>query len=388
MEIIIQYFNAAVELYGSWGLALMVLVLVFFTIQMRYYLGIFRRLPGFKIRSQESTGEHTAGISVVVAMGDDYLYIENVLPTILQQDCELFEVVVVYVGTNGDFYETLETMATVEDRLVVSRIKQHPLFPISTKMALNIGIKAARFENIVVTTPDAHPVSPRWLSLLEQGFRKGGIVIGYCGIEPSRGLADKIIRSSRMFSSLLYISAAILRKPYRGSIRNVGFTKSLYFDNKGFGNLNLNLGEDDLFLQQIFSEGNYTIVMHPRATVRQMRWGGLGWWFHERRLQAHTYPLYPARAKAFIVWESASRMFFFMTAAATIVLMPFAIQMAAVGLVVLRFVAVMVQMRRVAQRLGEKRLMSLYFINDFTGPLYDLLVAVSCKLKPIREVWR
>jgi glycosyltransferase involved in cell wall biosynthesis len=307
---------------------------------------------------------------------------------LLGQDYDLFEVVVVYVGNNGEFAETLEAMAASEPRMEVSRIKQHPLFPISGKMALNIGIKAARYDNILITTPDAHPESPRWLSLVAQGFQKGDIVIGYCGIEPSKGLADKIIRSSRMFSSLLYITAAILRRPYRGTIHNVGFTKNLYFGNKGFGHLNLNLGEDDLFLQQIFAAGNYTVVMHPRATVRQIRWGGLGWWFHECRLRSHAYPFYPWRTRAFIAWEAVTRVLFFAAAIVAMVMMPFEIKIAAAGVVVLRFVAVTVQMSRVAKRLGEGGVVPLYFVNDLFEPLFHLVVGLSRRLKPIREVWR
>ena len=244
MDIVSQYYNAAVEMYGFTGLGLMAALVVLLVIQMRYYLGLFRRLPSFKIKSQKNARSGQSGsISVVMVMGDDYLWIENTLPSLLGQDYELFEVIVVYVGSNTEFAETLEAISVSEPRFRVSRVKQHPLFPISNKMALNIGIKAARYDNIVVTTPDAHPTSRRWLSLMAKGFAKGEIVIGYCGVEPSKGLADKLIRSSRMFSSLLYLTAAIRRRPYRGTIHNMGFARELYFEHKGFGHLNLNLGD-------------------------------------------------------------------------------------------------------------------------------------------------
>lgn len=376
------------EMYGPLGLGLMALLIALFVIQMRYYLGLFRRVPSFKIGSQEGSRMGSGSISVVLVMGDDYLWIENSLPLLLKQDYDLFEVIVVYVGNNGEFAETIEAVSVSEPRLRVSRVKQHPLFPISTKMALNIGIKAARYDNILVTTPDAHPVSDRWLSLVAKGFSKSEIVIGYCGIEPSKGFADKIIRSSRMFSSLLYLTAAIRRRPYRGTIHTMGFARELYFEHKGFGHLNLNLGEDDLFMQQLFDENNYTIVMHPRATVRQVRWGGLGWWLHECRLRNHAYPFYPLHVKWFIGLEAVSRLLFFATAIATAILMPLEIQIGVAVVACLRFLAVILQMRRVAKRLGERRLMPLYFLNDLFEPLFEIGVVVSRIVKPIREVWR
>ncbi len=390
MEIIVQYWNTALEWYGPWGLGVMALAVVLFAIQMRYYIGIFRKLPGFKIRSRKDSENYTKGISVVLAMGDDFPFLENTLPLLLGQDCELFEVVMVYLGNNGEFAEALETLETNEPRLTVSRVKQHALFPINTKMALNIGIKAARYDNIVVTTADSMPASERWLSLMEKGFEKGEIVIGYCGIERRKGLADKIIRSSRMFSSMLYITAAIRRRPYRGTIQNLGFSKNLYFENKGFGHLNLNLGEDDLFLQRIFTKENYTIVMHPRATVRQARWGGLGWWLRQCRLRNHAYPFYPRRTKNFIGWEASSRALFFAAVIATVALLPmhFEILIAAASLVVLRFAVVLIQMGRVARRLGEGGLLPLYFLNDFFEPLFALGIVLSRKIRPIKEVWR
>ncbi len=388
MDVIVQYYNTAVELYGLPGLCLMAALVVLFVVQMRYYLGLFRRLPSFRISSREDTRPGSGSISVVVVMGDDYPWIENTLPALMGQDYDLFEVIVVHVGSSGEFADTLEALSVSEPRFRLSRVKQHPLFPISNKMALNIGIKAARYDNIVVTTPESHPTSRRWLSLVAKGFAKGEIVIGYCGIEPSRGLADKLIRSSRMFSSLLYLTAAIRQRPYRGTIHNMGFARELYFEHKGFSHLNLNLGEDDLFMQQLFKRDNFAIVMHPKATVRQMRWGGFGWWLSECRLRNHAWPFYPFRARWFVGLEAASRLGFFAVAGVTAALSPFEIQIGVAALVALRFLAVILQMRRVARRLGEKRLMPLYFLNDLFEPLFEIGIVLSRILKPIREVWR
>jgi hypothetical protein len=388
METLTLYFDTALEMYGPLGLGLMAGLIVLFIIQMHYYLGLFRRLPSFKIRGREDARGGSSSISVVVVMGDDYPWVENNLPALLNQDYDLFEVIVVYVGTGGEFGDALEAISVSEPRFRVSRVKQHPLFPISNKMAINIGVKAARYDNIVVTTPDAHPTSRRWLSLLAKGFSKGEIVVGYCGIEPSRGLADKLIRSSRMFASLLYLTAAIRHKPYRGTIHNMGFSRELYFRHKGFGHLNLNLGEDDLFMQQIFMPDNFAIVMHPKATVRQTRWGGLGWWLSECRLRNHAYPFYPLRARWFIGLELVSRLLFWGAAAVTATIMPFEIRIGVAALAALRLLTVILQMRRVARRLGEKGLVPLYFLNDIFEPVFTIGVVVSRIVKPIREVWR
>lgn len=388
VDIIRQYYDAAAEAYGVWGLALMLALLVLLGIQLYYYLGLFRKLPSFRIAGREDVEGRDEGISVVLVMGDNYLYIENTLPLLLRQDYEHYEVIVVYVGNNNDFAETLEALAVTEPHFATSRIKQTPLHPISNKMALNVGIKAAKYDNILITTPDARPVSARWLSLMAKGFKKGEIVLGYCGIEQKPGFADKWIRSSRMFSSLLFITAAIRKRPYRGTIQNMGFAKHLYFDHKGFGHLNLNLGEEDLFMQRLFTKDNFTIVMHPRATVRQSRWGGLRWWFGECRLHNHAYPFYPRTTRNFLEWETGSRLLFFIAALAALILMPAEVKLFGFVLILFRFLVVMLQMRRVAKRLGERGLMPLYFINDLFEPVWEIAIVMSRRIRPIREIWR
>ena len=71
--------------YGPWGLALMGVVLTMLAVQLYYYLGRFARLAKFRNSQREAIADQGAPVSIVLTMGEDYLWLENTLP--LLRDC-------------------------------------------------------------------------------------------------------------------------------------------------------------------------------------------------------------------------------------------------------------------------------------------------------------
>lgn len=388
MDKITDFVSNIYDAYGPFGIALCVMILAFAGVQLHYYLKVFARISKYKNDSKPRTGPDAPGISILVPMEDDFLYIDETLPLMLSQNYDNYEVIIIYLGSNGEFAETLEMLSEAHPKLSMTRIKQHPLFPISNKMALNVGIKASKYDYIIITTPDSKPTSSRWVPIMAKGFSKGDTVLGYCGVEQCGGLTDKIIRSSQMMHCARFLSAAIKGNPYSGVIQNVGFAKRLYFENKGFGFLNMNIGEEDLFMQRIFTPDNVSIVMHPRATIRRKRWGGLSWWYKECRTRSHAYKYYPARTKNFIEWEVGSRALFFLSALAALAFMPLEIKIATAVVIAVRYAAVLYCVRKISGRLGETKLLSTYFIYDIMSPAVDAVISAAHKFHPDKEVWR
>jgi hypothetical protein len=375
VEQINSFLEIIINAYGPWGLGLLGIVLLTLTIQLCFYLGRYAKLPKYKDSRRALIAPAQQPVSLVLSMGEDYLWLENTLPVLLSQVYPTYEIVVVYVGNDTEFAETLQALSagasTDNCRLTCTQIKQQR-FPITLKTAHNVGIKAASYDNIILTTPDMIPsVSRRWLANMAAGFSRGDIVIGYCGVERGRGLSDLFIRTSQMMSSIQSLSSAIKGKAYKASIQNFGFRKQLYFDNKGFGYLNMSLGEDDLFLQRIIRDNNVSVVIGPNSTVRQKRWGGLGWWISTQRQQAVTYANYVKGIRDNLMWEPVSRMLFWISAIAAMAVMPDEVKIAVAVLVVLRYVLVWHTMFGIARRLGEKGVMGFYFIYDLLSPVMD-----------------
>ena len=174
-------------------------------------------------------------------------------------------------------------------------------------MALNVGIKSAHYECMVFTSTDAVPQTDRWLSLMAKGFMRGEIVVGYCGVERGKGFSNYMMRAWRMMHSADWIARAVRRRAYRGTLHNYGFTKSLYFGANGFSHLNMNIGEDDLFMQRVMTRDNVSVILSPRASLREKMWGGMGWWMSQLRYFGSAFRFYPRAVKTFVRWEIGSR---------------------------------------------------------------------------------
>ena len=374
--------------YGWEGVALAGILLLLFFVQFYYYVFSFGRVCGYKNSRRKIVREKEPPVSVIVPMfAEEYTFVEERLPLLLAQDYPAYEVVIVYVGQDNDFYEDLLRLKNSFPQIYTSKILLDPRFPISRKMALNVGIKSAHYDCMILTSTDACPQSDRWLSLMAKGFMRGDIVLGYCGFERMKGLKNYFMRTWRMMHSVTWLARAVRRRPYRGTLHNLGFTKTIYFGANGFGQLNMNIGEDDLFMQQIMTRTNVSVVLTPRATLREKVWGGMGWWMNRLRYFASSGRFYPQAVKNYLHWEIGSRVLFFASVVCALVIMPPEFKIGAAFLLFVRFLTVLVEVRRISNRLGESGMTLGYFFYDLFSPCWSFLLTLALLRKDPR-VWR
>ncbi len=377
-----------IEGYESWSLSVLALTAILFLIQIYYYAVRYARIASFH-NPNIKNGGHTVPVSVIIPVFQaDFNFLQNVLPGMLAQTLDKYEVVIVDVTGDDDFSEQLKLLRiTNPDRFNFTRLRADPLFPISTKMALNVGIKAAAFEHLVFTTVDCRPNSDRWLEILSKGFSGGEVVLGYAGVASTKGLENRLVRCSNVAVSVRWISQAMYGRPFRGTLCNLGFTKSVYFAAKGFNYLSLNMGEDDLFVMKIASAENTNIIVNGAATVSQTAWGGLKWWRERRRKLSYTYRYYPLYVKSATSAELWSRAMFFVLAALLLCTAPMAGKIFAASALLLRLAIVMLEMKRICRRMSERRLLSMYPVYDLFAPLAEARLAIERSLTP-KHKWR
>lgn len=391
-----QFIERFILSYGPAALILVGVVVLFFIIQLIQYARL-ATLVGYRNSDRRQGRDSYPSVSVIIPLfNEDYGFVEERLPLFLQQNYKNdkgadvpFEVVVVYVGLSSDFHEDLLRIREHYHHLIISRIHFDPRRPISRKMALNIGIKSAQYECMLFSSTDAIPTSENWLNVVARGFERGNVVLSYCGLEELPGLMNTLMRTGRMMHSAEWLSRAASGKPYRGTLHNFGFTKKLYFHPrvKGFNQLGMNIGEDDLFLERIASRKNTSLVLTPRATIRQKVWGGLSWWISERRYYGSAAPFYPSGVRWRKFWEPTARLIFHLSTLLVILLLPLEFKIGAAALWLLRLGWVLFEVKRIARRLGEKRLLGYYPIYDLFSP-YWTFVLWCIMLRKDERVWR
>lgn len=319
---------------------------------------------------------------------ENYNYIDETLPLLLgQQYASTFEVVIVYIGSNSDFYEELTRQRLFHPNLTVTKIEFNPRFPISVKMALNVGIKAAHNEHLLITTTDSAPASEQWLAMMGKAFMRGDIILGYTALERHPGLGNYLMRASRLQTSLYWLAAAVDGRTYRGSRNNFGFTKSIYFNAKGFNHLNMNIGEDDLFIQKVACHNNVSVVLIPKGRMIEQPWGGFRWWIAQLRHYGSAYKFYPRKARNAIEWDLGSQILFFITILTAVICMPLEFKLAALLLMFIRYIIVVLRIRVIAKRVGEQAMAIRYALFELFNPLLMLGVRIAL-LRKDETVWR
>lgn len=383
-----QYFDYIISHYGWQGTALTAAAFILFCIQVYYYLIVYGRISLFRNSRRKKILNAEPPLSVIVPIfSEDYSYLDRLPQLLAQQYSATFEVVLVYVGRDTDYYEELTRQRLLYPNLSVTKIEFNPRFPISVKMALNVGIKSARNEHIIITTTSAIPASEQWLAMMGKGFMRGNIVLGYTAIEPTEGIMNYLMRMSRFQTSLYWLAAAVNRQTFKGSRHNFGFTKSIYFGAKGFTHLNMNIGEEDLFIQRIAKRNNVSVALIPKATMIEHPWGGLKWWISELRHYGSAYNLYPIGVRNRIEWDLGSQVLLFISLLAMIILLPLELKLVALAMMLIRYLIVILRIRSIAKRVGEKSVALRYFIFDMFNPILMLCVRATL-IKRDSTVWR
>lgn len=92
--------------------------------------------------------------------------------------------------------------------------------------------------------------------------------IGLQRICRTKGWFHKRTAFDNLFRSLRYLGFALARCPYMGIGRNLAYRKEVFFRQKGFSSyLNLQRGEDDLFINHSVTRSNTRVETDPSATV-------------------------------------------------------------------------------------------------------------------------
>ena len=370
----IQWAEIPIFLYAIFGVfALSALI------QLGYYWGPFRKVAYMRPKKNP---DNKRPVSVVICAKNEQQNLEKNLPLFLEQDYPEFEVIVVNDCSTDETEALLYKLKNEYKKLQVTTIEQDKKFAHDRKLAITVGIKAARYDNIIFTEPDCAPASNKWLGAMQQSFGdKGELVVSYCRSKRRSGLADKIIRSDSVISALCSLRGAMVGKPYRSTIKNMGLRQSLFFRSKGFANHNsYPNSEETLFLCRNGKASNTQVTLHRDAIISSSQGLTFGQWFKQKCLYSSLLGM-GNRGIWRIRFEMFSRLFFYASLTALVVISliseDFLPLVGAAPLLLTRFITRMVIMKKMLSKLQEKGLFFWALIYDYTSPLLAFVVAMA-----------
>lgn len=236
-------------------------------VQLYYHFAILGKFAFYKPQPAYKSVQEP--VSIIIAARNEHDNLLRFLPSILNQDYPEFEVVVVNHCSWDNSQQLLEEMQLQYKHLKVSQLIEQEKYPTGKKFALTIGIKAARYEQLLFTDADCGPASDQWLRLMQSRFvNNKQIVLGYSPFYKKPGLLNLYARFETFITALFYFSFALMGNAFMGVGRNLAYSRSLFFKHKGFAShQHIMSGDDDLFVNEAATTHNVAIECSPESFV-------------------------------------------------------------------------------------------------------------------------
>lgn len=277
------------------------------------YLTIAKRRQKAERKGKIKYAECKPPVSVIICARDATEMLKQNLPSVLNQNYPEFEVIVVNDG-NDELTEILLRELKHNYPQLRSTFVPHGTTNISTKkLALTLGIKAARFDWLLFTDADCTPGSDSWIDLMMRNATQGTeIILGYGAYRTEKGLLNRMITYDTLFIALQYLGFAHAGKPYMGVGRNLAYHKSVFQRNNGFvPTLNLPSGDDDLFVNRAATRYNTRIEVAPGSITWSESKKSLHAWLYQKERHLSVSTNYTTRSKFALLGEPFSRGLFY-----------------------------------------------------------------------------
>ncbi len=228
----------------------------------------FFRIP--KKREGDGNADGKAPqLSIVIAAHDNAEELKVNLPLLLSQQYPAeFEVIVVDESSSDETDDVLTLLKNEYSNLYTTFIPQSSHYLSRRKLALTVGVKAARYEWIIFTDADCAPDTDQWLATMAQSCTvSNDIVIGYTNYDSE---SKAFYRFDQLLTALYSMRQATRKYAYRACGGNLAVRKSTFMKSNGFlQNLKYLRGEYDFMVNEYCRPGRTAISPSPTSFMHR-----------------------------------------------------------------------------------------------------------------------
>ena len=200
--------------------------------------------------NEEDTPVSKEPITVIITAHDNLPELERNLPLFLKQQYAAdYQVIVVCQSTDAETQDYLKRLSAENPHLYYTYIPESSRYMSRKKLQITLGVKAAKYEWIILTEPNCKPKNDNWLTAMSQHFCQScNLVLGYVEL-------DEETKGVRRFDSIRKAFYLLRRAQhsygYRSHMPNVAFRKSDFMKEQGYqGNLEYVRGEYDFLVNK------------------------------------------------------------------------------------------------------------------------------------------
>lgn len=221
-----------------------------------------------KLSNEEETDgvEEHKPVSVIIISDNNGSELNNNLKHFLSQDYPAGYEVIVVVSRDEDGTSDVLNSYSKYQNLYTTFVPDTSRYMSRRKLAITLGVKAAKNDIILLTDAVCKPSSDKWIASMASKCKDGvNLVIGYSNYSDDTSKFKIFCRLHREYTFMYEASKGIA---YSTCGNNLLFKKSVFMEARGFqGNLKYVRGEYDFLVNKYSDFGNTAIAISPDCTL-------------------------------------------------------------------------------------------------------------------------
>ncbi len=302
------------------SIVLLASVGVFFGLQLLYHFLVFGKIFKYKTPNIQPLIQWQP-VSIVISARSELENLKVLIPALLEQDYPNFEIVIIddasWDGTTGFLEELQKIEPKLKAVFVTEDMKKNSK---GKKLALTLGIKAAKNEILLLTDADCMPQSKEWIKQMALPYHlqnETEIVLGYSPYKAVKGFLGVLCSMENLLTATSYFAFAIGKNPYMGVGRNLSYKRSLFFKVKGFASHHhIASGDDDLFIQDAANSSNTAVCISPNAFMPTGSKTTFKAWFAQKKRHNYVGKYYKAKHQRSLAYFGFTHLLFWLIVAA------------------------------------------------------------------------
>ena len=243
---------------------IVIAVVCFISVLMNPFI---RRIQ-LKHRLSDVPTEGAVSVSILVLSDDNAESLEAHLPILLSQNYSADYEIIVVMKQGDVATECVVNKYSSDSKLKTTFIPSKSLFMSARKLAVTLGVKAAKYEWIVLLDAESTPLSDHWLATLARSFNDSAdIVMGYSNYALETRARHRFIR---LRTAYYLMHQAVKGTAYRCNGTNLAFRRDMFINGEGYkGNLQYVNGEYDFIVNKYATPLRTKIETSNDASVRE-----------------------------------------------------------------------------------------------------------------------
>ena len=256
--------------FTSLSLILAVFVGSMLVFQLLYYFIVYSKiLFYFKQKGKQnlnatSTEQTQQGVSVIIVVSNNGEALRDSLIQVLEQDYPLFEVVVVNENSSDDTEFILYVLQANYPNLTVINLGKNDNKFERYKFSLSIGIRSAKYENVLLMNVSCLPKTYNWLTYMMSPVNENSnkkIITGISLREQSKGLPNILEKYDETTTYMNLISYTLYGNAYTSNGMNMIYNKQWLLNKQGFiSQYAISCNQEDFFVHKNANKKNTAIV--------------------------------------------------------------------------------------------------------------------------------